>query len=122
LSFVKKDIFGNEPVFQFRKVNYVNIQYLFSRDTMLKVWDTNTGEEIRSMGGHTGGITSVLLVKKDSQGIVVHNYAVCKHLEIMDFNFNLTFIPDEQSDGGGYIGVTGSHDCSIRVWSLADGK
>ncbi|CAB3991914.1 F-box WD repeat-containing 7-like isoform X2 [Paramuricea clavata] len=66
-----------------------------SRDTMLKVWDTDTGEEVRSMGGHTGGITSVLLVKKDNQG--------------------------EQSNEG-YIGVTGSHDCSIRIWSLADGK
>jgi hypothetical protein len=35
---------------------------------MLKVWDTVTGEEVRSMGGHTGGITSVILVKKDNQG------------------------------------------------------
>ena len=48
----------------------LNLQCLFSRDTMLKVWDTNTGEEIRSMGGHTGGITSVVLVKKDTQGIL----------------------------------------------------
>ena len=62
---------------------------MFSRDTMLKVWDTNTGEEIRSMGGHTGGITSVVLVKKDSQGTV--GDVVCKHLNITDPIFNFTF-------------------------------
>ena len=35
---------------------------------MLKVWDTDAGQEVRSIGGHTGGITSVVLVKKDDQG------------------------------------------------------
>lgn len=35
---------------------------------MLKVWDADTGQELRSMGGHTGGITAVTLVKKDTQG------------------------------------------------------
>ena len=29
---------------------------------MLKLWDADTGREMRSMGGHTGTITSVLLV------------------------------------------------------------
>ena len=60
-----------------------------SRDTMLKVWDTNTGEEIRSMGGHTGGITSVVLEKKDSQGIVGDN-VVWKLINITDPLFNFT--------------------------------
>ena len=39
-----------------------------SRDTMLKLWDCDSGKEIRSMGGHTGGITSVLLIRKDDHG------------------------------------------------------
>ena len=29
---------------------------------MLKLWDADTGREMRSMGGHTGTITSVFLV------------------------------------------------------------
>ena len=29
---------------------------------MLKLWDADTGREMRSMGGHTGTITSVYLV------------------------------------------------------------
>ena len=36
--------------------------FLCSRDTMLKLWDADTGREMRSMGGHTGTITSVFLV------------------------------------------------------------
>ena len=36
--------------------------FLCSRDTMLKLWDADTGREMRSMGGHTGTITSVILV------------------------------------------------------------
>ena len=35
---------------------------------MLKVWDCELGKEVRSMGGHTGGITSVVLMKKDEHG------------------------------------------------------
>ena len=35
---------------------------------MLKVWDCEWGKEVRSMGGHTGGITSVVLIKKDEHG------------------------------------------------------
>ena len=48
-----------------------------SRDTMLKLWDADTGREMRSMGGHTGTITSVLLVpNKDmlSSGMIDCNF------------------------------------------------
>ena len=33
-----------------------------SRDTMLKLWDADSGRELRSMGGHTGTVTSVVLL------------------------------------------------------------
>ena len=29
---------------------------------MLKLWDADSGRELRSMGGHTGTVTSVVLV------------------------------------------------------------
>ena len=32
---------------------------------MLKLWDADSGRETRSMGGHTGTITSVFLVPKE---------------------------------------------------------
>ena len=36
---------------------------------MLKLWDADTGQELRSMGGHTGTVTSVRLVPyKEREG------------------------------------------------------
>ena len=32
------------------------------------------------------------------------------------------FTPEVETPGGAYHGITGSHDCSIRIWSLGDGK
>ena len=29
---------------------------------------------------------------------------------------------ESETFGSAYLGVTGSHDCSIRIWSLGDGK
>ena len=36
---------------------------------MLKFWNADTGREIKSMGGHSGTITSVLLVPKENNGM-----------------------------------------------------
>ncbi|XP_074625299.1 uncharacterized protein LOC141883651 [Acropora palmata] len=68
------------------------------RDTMLKFWNADTGREIKSMGGHSGTITSVLLVPKEnnasSSGFQTEQYSV----------------------------LTGSKDCSMKIWSLAKGQ
>ena len=37
---------------------------------MLKFWNADTGREIKSMGGHSGTITSVLLLPKENNGMV----------------------------------------------------
>ena len=37
-------------------LSVIIIGLVFSRDTMLKLWDADTGREMRSMGGHTGTI------------------------------------------------------------------
>lgn len=37
---------------------------------MLKLWNADTGQEIKSMGGHSGTITAVLLVPKENNGMV----------------------------------------------------
>ena len=29
---------------------------------------------------------------------------------------------ESETFGSAYLGVTGSHDCSIKIWSLGDGK
>lgn len=39
-------------------------RFFSSRDTMLKLWNADTGKEVKSLGGHTGSITSVFLLPK----------------------------------------------------------
>lgn len=44
---------------------------------MLKLWDADTGQEIRSMGGHTGTVTSVRLIPntgKENGGVLCSSY------------------------------------------------
>ncbi|XP_048580724.1 mitochondrial division protein 1 isoform X1 [Nematostella vectensis] len=72
-----------------------------SRDTMLKLWDGDTGREIRSMGGHTGTVTSARLIP---------------YMETTSND-----IPSVSSLSQ-HLAVTGSKDCSIRLWSLNDGQ
>ncbi|KAK3718432.1 hypothetical protein QZH41_014438 [Actinostola sp. cb2023] len=73
-----------------------------SRDTTLKLWDADTGLEIRSMGGHTGTVTSVKLIP--NIGITLDEEAV------------------PLSKAFQHMAITGSKDCSIRIWSLGDGQ
>ncbi|XP_022104143.1 pre-mRNA-splicing factor PRP46-like isoform X2 [Acanthaster planci] len=72
-----------------------------SRDTMVKYWDLDKGTELRSMGGHSGTITSVILLPADESS----DLASCYDLPVSD-----------------RIGVTGSKDCYIKVWSLETGR
>ncbi|XP_031562257.1 protein will die slowly-like [Actinia tenebrosa] len=74
-----------------------------SRDTMLKVWDADTGHELRSMGGHTGTVTAVKLVP--NLAINLSEDAVTSRSNALQ-----------------HMAITGSKDCSIRLWSLGDGQ
>lgn len=48
----------------FYSLTFVSL-FIFSRDTTVKVWDLETGEEKRSLGGHTETITSVLILSPE---------------------------------------------------------
>ena len=41
---------------------------LYSRDTTVKVWDEATLAELRSLGGHTGSVTDVILLSPKQYG------------------------------------------------------
>ena len=42
--------------------------YYFSRDTTVKLWDEATLEELKSLGGHTGSVTDVVLLGPKQYG------------------------------------------------------
>ncbi|KAK7093335.1 hypothetical protein V1264_007110 [Littorina saxatilis] len=73
-----------------------------SRDTTVKVWDLEKREETGSLGGHTETVTSVLIISPEETAALT----------------------GEGGDEGGkdsYI-VSGSTDCTLKVWSLKTGK
>ena len=155
------------------------IGLLCSRDTMLKLWDADTGREMRSMGGHTGTITSVFLLPKKGMSscgewdclslsffarpraqlsvfVSVQFFAyflspclsvfliflsvrppvclsvclsvrppvcpsVCRFTMLFPTFRILIDVPSSfRTDQ--YSVLTGSKDCSMKIWSLSDGK
>ncbi|XP_006821974.1 uncharacterized protein LOC102802941 [Saccoglossus kowalevskii] len=72
-----------------------------SRDTMVKIWDGDIGCELRSLGGHTGTVTGVRLLKQDESG------RLAPRLEV---------------DKTHQIAISCSLDCSIKLWNLTTGE
>ncbi|OWF41107.1 uncharacterized protein LOC110462920 [Mizuhopecten yessoensis] len=66
-----------------------------SRDTTLKLWDLDTLTEVHSYGGHTGTVTSVVILNRDD------SLKVCESVDV---------------DVGERIVISGSLDCSYKVW------
>lgn len=64
--------FEHHPVFAVKFGHVFNtnqtLSFCCSRDTTLKCWDISTGKEIHSYGGHTGTVTS-LLVLNNAKGV-----------------------------------------------------
>ena len=47
----------------------------WSRDTTIKMWDVIEQREVRNFGGHTGSVTSVVLLSDaDSKAVGTYNY------------------------------------------------
>ncbi|XP_074655540.1 uncharacterized protein LOC141909080 isoform X2 [Tubulanus polymorphus] len=72
-----------------------------SRDTTIKVWDMEIGAEIKSLGGHSGTVSAVIILPNDHTDKFVKEYEI------------------EASDR---ICISGSSDCSIKIWSLNTGR
>ncbi|XP_069836005.1 WD repeat-containing protein 5-like isoform X2 [Dendropsophus ebraccatus] len=70
-----------------------------SWDTSVRVWDIRSRSEVRTLCGHTGGITCLVMVHLD--GTKLHS----------------DLLPP-----GEHVVCSGSSDSSIKVWSLTSGQ
>jgi WD40 repeat protein/DNA-binding SARP family transcriptional activator len=97
------------------------------RDRKLRVWRVDSGEEVLSFQGHTGGLEDVAfspdgrLLATASWDFTARVVDVATGQEVHAFPhgeavFSVRFTPDGDSL------VTGSLDESVRVWDLADGS
>uniref|UniRef100_A0A8W8MIA8 F-box/WD repeat-containing protein 7 n=1 Tax=Magallana gigas TaxID=29159 RepID=A0A8W8MIA8_MAGGI len=73
-----------------------------SRDTTVKVWDMKEMREVRSLGGHTGGVNAVVLIPTSSSN------NICKKAGF----------PSTK----GQLILSGSSDCSFKLWCSATGE
>ncbi|CAH1774517.1 unnamed protein product [Owenia fusiformis] len=71
------------------------------KDTAVKVWNCATCAEIRNLGGHSGTVTAIVLLDEQHSTIIGREY-----------NLNDT----------DRIVVSGSLDCSLRLWSIDTGS
>eukprot|EP00057_Strongylocentrotus_purpuratus_P031747 XP_785533.3 PREDICTED: probable E3 ubiquitin ligase complex SCF subunit sconB [Strongylocentrotus purpuratus] len=74
-----------------------------SRDTTVKSWNSRTGEEMCSLGGHSGAVTSVYLLTTEE------NQALASHYD---------FEPSKACR----LALSSSRDCSVRLWDLDSSK
>jgi len=75
-----------------------------SRDTTVKVWSLETGTLLHSLRGHTGSVTSVRLLPR------------FELISKADANV------EENTSEWGPAAVSGSHDCSLKIWDLTSGS
>ncbi|XP_061189590.1 uncharacterized protein LOC133197526 isoform X2 [Saccostrea echinata] len=73
-----------------------------SRDTTVKMWNLEEMREVRSFGGHTGSVNTVVLLTAE------YTTKVCE----------VSGIPQTE----GAIIISGSTDCSFKLWCSATGK
>ena len=70
LTMSSKGRANNSRIYVLSRINFDRvIHYYFiifsSHDTSFKIWNKETYEELSSLGGHTGSISSVVLISED---------------------------------------------------------
>ena len=65
-----------------------------SRDTTLKVWSVCEGTELHSLGGHTGSVTSVLILPLTESNRIGEflSLSVTRHVSVTRVQFGYQFI------------------------------
>ena len=132
-----------QPVLQFHcSTGYVNAcvvssdgsrLYSGSKDSLVRVWDMNTGQQLDSMQSHTDGVSSLAL-----SGSLLVSGSYDKTVKLWDTEsmqllhtlrghsqpVQSVAVSSDGSQrvfsGGGY--KNGAKDCSIRVWDAASGS
>jgi len=78
-----------------------NLVVTASRDTTVKVWNSDSHKEVFSLRGHTGSVTCLILLCKE------HSDELCRYLGLASSH---------------RLALTGANDSTIILWSVTTGE
>lgn len=99
-----------------------------SREKVLKLWDVETGQKLRTFVGHSDWVTSVafspddqtILSSSDDKTLRLWEVATGKRIRVLnghnDFVNSVAFSPD------GKMAVSGSKDKQLKLWNVQTGQ
>lgn len=99
-----------------------------SEDKTIKLWESDTGKEIRTFKGHSGWIYSVCF-STDGQYIFSGSYdntvklwEIATGREIRTFNGHSNWVSSVCPSPDGKFIISGSWDKTIKLWEIAAGR
>lgn len=99
-----------------------------SFDTLVKLWNVETGKELKTLRGHTAGVRSVTFSADGKTLASSGNDSVIKIWDVNSGNQLLTLRGHTAEVGAvafspdGTLLVSGSDDHNLKIWEVASGK
>ncbi|MGB0084462.1 MAG: caspase family protein [Rhodomicrobiaceae bacterium] len=97
-------------------------------DTALRLWDVETGQQIRSFTGHSGAVRSVALspdgqfALSGSDDMSMKLWEVATGKEVRSFSGHKSFVRSVAFSPDGRFALSGAWDDTVKLWDVATGQ
>jgi WD40 repeat protein len=99
-----------------------------SMDNSLKVWETKTGRELRTLSGHSGGVAVVAVASDGRHAVSASNDKTLRvwdletGQELRTLSGHTGWVWHAFVSPDGERAISGSMDGTVRVWDLGNGR
>ena len=97
-------------------------------DRTVKVWDLTSGQELRTLAGHTDGVSSVAvsadgrLALSGSDDRTVKVWDLTSGQELRTLAGHAGWVKSVAVSADGRLALSGSSDSTVKVWDLTSGQ